>query len=106
MARGAAIACVSKAQRNGIPIDNAAVDEFNAYWDEVKDSVIQRFNKDLNLWDENSKFSNEKFRQLIERLDLSVEWPRTPKGKLKINNNTLELFADAFPEIKKTKKNI
>ena len=68
MARGAAIACVSKAQRNGIPIDTAAVDDFNAYWEEVKDSVIQRFNKDLNLWDENSKFSNEKFRQLIDKI--------------------------------------
>jgi hypothetical protein len=88
MARGAAIACVSKAQRNGIPIDTAAVNDFNTYWEEVKDSVIQRFNKDLNLWDENSKFSNEKFKQLIDRLDLSAEWPRTPKGKLKINNGS------------------
>ena len=104
MARGAAIACVSKAQRNGIPIDTAAVNDFNTYWEEVKDSVIQRFNKDLNLWDENSKFSNEKFKQLIDRLDLSAEWPRTPKGKLKINNGTLELFAEGFPEIKKLKR--
>ena len=35
---------------------------------------------------------------------LSSEWPRTPKGKLKINNGTLELFAEGFPEIKKLKR--
>ena len=105
-ARGQSIACVAKAQRNGIPIDNAAVDDFNTYWEDVKDSVIQRFNKDLNLWDENSKFSNLKFAELITKLDLNSEWPRTPKGKLKINTGTLELFADAFPEIKKLKRGI
>ena len=98
LARGQAMACVAKAQRNGIPMDNKAVAEFNAYWPDVKDSVIQRFNKELNLWDSNSKFSNEKFYNLVEKLNLLSDWPRTPKGKLKVNKHTLEQFK-SFPEI-------
>ena len=104
MARGQAMACFAKMQRNGIPVDNKAIAEFNAYWPDVKDSVVQRFNKELNLWDENSKFSNEKFNDLIRRLDLTSEWPRTPRGKLKTNSSTLELYEDAFPEIKSYKQ--
>jgi DNA polymerase I len=104
MARGQSMACVAKAQKNGIPMDTAAVQDFNTYWEDVKDSVIQRFNKDLNLWNENSKFSNVKFYTLVEKLDLLSEWPRTPRGKLKTNNSTFELFADVFPEIKKIKR--
>ena len=99
MARGQAMACFAKCYRNGIPVNNKAIAEFNAYWPEVKDHVIQRLNKKVNLYDENSKFSNEKFDDLITKLDLKNEWPRTPKGKLKTNKHTLEEYADAFPEI-------
>ena len=97
MARGQAVACVAKSQRNGIPLDTPAVDDFNTHWADVKNAVIQRFNEDLDLWDSNNKFSNKKFYNLINKLDLLPEWPLTPKGKLKINNDTLELFEDSFP---------
>ena len=99
LARGQIMACYAKVQRNGIPIDHEKVSLFNENWDDVKHSVIQRFNKELNLWDENSKFSNEKFNQLIKKLDLLGEWPRTPKGKLKINEDTLKLYYKIYPEI-------
>ena len=103
MARGQAIACVAKSQRNGIPLDTPAVDDFNTHWKDVKDAVIQRFNVDLDLWDSDNKFVNKKFYNLIDKLDLLPEWPLTPKGKLKINNDTLKDFAGTFPEIKKLK---
>ena len=73
MARGQAMACFAKCYRNGIPVNNKAIAEFNAYWPEVKDHVIQRLNKKVNLYDENSKFSNEKFDDLITKLDLKNE---------------------------------
>ena len=55
------MACVAKVQLNGIPLDLTAVNDFNYYWDKVKHAVIQRVNKKINLWDEKSKFSYEKF---------------------------------------------
>jgi len=99
MARGQAMACFAKMQKNGIPVNNKAIAEFNAFWPDVKHDVIQRLNKKVNLYDENSKFSNEKFYDLITKLDLIKEWPRTPKGKLKTNKSTLEEYQDAFSEI-------
>ena len=104
IARGQALVCVQKTQLNGIPVDNKLIEEFNEYWDAVKNSVIQRVNKKLNLWDEDSKFSNEKFEKLVKRIGLFDEWPRTPKGKLQIRSDTLELFADTFDEIKEVKR--
>ena len=99
LARGQIMACYAKVQQNGIPVDNEKIELFNDNWASVKHSVIQRFNKELNLWDENSKFSNEKFYALIKKLDLLSEWPRTPKGKLKINEDTLKLYYKIYPEI-------
>ena len=99
LARGQAMACFAKCQQNGIPVNNTAIAEFNAFWPDVKHHVIQRLNKKVNLYDENSKFSNVKFNDLVTKLELIREWPRTPKGKLKTNKSTLEIYSDAFPEI-------
>ena len=104
MARGQAMVCVAKCQNSGIPVDNVLVSDFNHYWQDVKGAVIQRFNKKLNLWDESGKFSNTKFHALIERLDLLTEYPRTPKGRLKTNTDTLALFADSYEELKLLKR--
>jgi len=104
MARGQAMACVAKAQFNGIPFDKKLITDFNEYWPHVKDAVIQRFNKKINLWDDASKFCHDKFETLIRQLDLFSEWPRTPKGKLKTNKETLELYDDDYKEIKLLKQ--
>ena len=103
MARGQAMACVQKMQDNGIPVDNNLATDFVNYWSEVKSRVIQRFNKKLNLFDENSKFVHKKFEELIRRIDLWEWWPRTPTGKLKTNSTTLEIF-EHYPEIKQFKR--
>jgi len=99
LARGQVMACYAKVQRTGIPIDQEKVELFNDNWSNVKHAVIQRFNKELNLWDVDSKFSNDKFYTLIKKLDLLGEWPRTPKGKLKINEDTLRIYYKTYPEI-------
>jgi len=101
--RGQSMACLQKIQDNGIPIDTPLINDFNTYWDKVKEAVIKRFNKKLNLWDESCKFSNDKFEVLIRSLNLFDEWPRTPTGKLKTNSETLELFKD-YPKIKLLKR--
>ena len=104
MARGQAMACYAKINKTGIPVDTALIQEFNDYWQLVKSAVIQRFNKDLGLWDENSKFSNKKFSDFIHKLGLQSDWPRTPHGKFKTDKNTYELFDDIYPEVKKLKR--
>tara|TARA_R110000824_G_scaffold357995_4_gene545543 strand:- start:2821 stop:4203 length:1383 start_codon:yes stop_codon:yes gene_type:complete len=104
LARGQSMACVAKVQQHGIGFDINLVEDFNNYWPHVKDAVIQRFNNKIGLWDSNSKFCYDKFEELIKRLDLLGEWPRTPKGKLKTNKETLEIYDDSYNEIKLLKQ--
>ncbi len=98
--RGAAMAAVTTTCKIGMPIDIHKISDFNNYWRIVKDEVIQDLNKSLGLWDENSKFSHDKFNKLIHKLGLETEWPLTPKGKRKTNADTFEIFDETYPEIK------
>jgi len=104
MARGQTMACYAKTTYSGVPMDIKKLNEFDTYWLLVRNSVIRKFNKELNLWDENCKFSNNKFYAFIKKLDLLSEWPTTPKGRLKTNVETFEMFDDSYPEIKKVKR--
>ena len=99
LARGQAVACVAKAQCNGMPVDNHKLVLFNTYWNDAKEGVIENFNKQLDLW-EDGKFSNKKFSNLIYKLNLQDEWPKTPQGKFKTKEEVLDLFKEDFKEIK------
>ena len=54
IARGQAMVCVQKTQLNGIPVDNQLIEEFNKYWPDVKNSVIQRVPNIPNIRDKPS----------------------------------------------------
>ena len=102
--RGQSMACVASVLKNGMPVDVKQMKTFNDYWPLVKDSVIQELNQSLGLWDEKSKFSHQKFEQLVRKLDLITEWPKTPKGKLKTNGDTFDIFKETYPDIKAVSK--
>ena len=104
MARGQSMACYAKVTNNGMSIDIPKLNDFNEYWLLVRNEVIKKLNKELDLWDDSCKFSHNKFYKLIKKLDLLGEWPTTPMGKLKTNKETFELFDDYYPEIKKLKR--
>ena len=104
LARGQSMVCYAKAQYNGIPFDTPKLNDFNTYWLLVRNAVIKKINAELNLWTDDCKFSHDKFYSLIKKLDLLGEWPLTPKGRLKTNTETFELFDDYYPEIKKLKR--
>ena len=104
MARGQTMACYAKVTKNGMSIDIPKLNDFNEYWLLVRNEVIKKLNKELDLWDDSCKFSHNKFYKLIKKLDLLGEWPTTPMGKLKTNKETFELFDDYYPEIKKLKR--
>jgi len=55
--RGYAIGCVSLVERNGIPVDVNLINKFNETWPNVKNNLIKRFNKDINVFNEDLTFS-------------------------------------------------
>jgi len=101
MFRGASISAIAKIEKNGFPIDNHKLEEFNNYWPLVKDKIIEKFNRDIDCFD-GTVFNNKKFEHLIiNKLGL-VHWPRLFKsGQLSTNKKILAEYAEKFPEIKK-----
>ena len=97
--RGYSQGCVAQVERNGIPIDVQMVNEFKDYWPKVKDRLIEKYNKEINLF-EGLKFNNNKFTDLVNKLGLSSEWPRLKSGKYATDIKTIARYVH-IPEIKK-----
>ena len=97
--RGYAMACVSQVERNGIPIDNKLVNEFNKYWPRVKDNLIREVNKEIGVFTDDLKFNMAKFEELIKKNRL-FNWPRLKSGKLTTAKSVLKKYLKV-PDIAK-----
>ena len=97
--RGYAMACVSQVERNGIPIDNKLVNEFNKYWPRVKDNLIREVNKEIGVFTDDLKFNNVKFEAMIKKNRL-FNWPRLKSGTLSTAKSVLKKYLKV-PDIKK-----
>ena len=60
MYRGSSISAIAKIEKNGFPIDNFKLNEFNEYWPKVKDKIILEYNKEIDVFD-GTTFSQKKF---------------------------------------------
>ena len=100
MFRGSSISAIAKIEKNGFPIDNFKLNEFNKYWTEVKDKIILEYNKEIDVFD-GTTFSQKKFENLIiNKLGLD-NWQRTHNsGQLSTNKNLLKKYSETYPEIK------
>ncbi len=53
------------------------VQEFNTYWPLVKDHLVKKYNKLINVFDENGTEKNKLFEDMIKRNGLFENWKRT-----------------------------
>ena len=90
MNRGYAIGCVSLAERNGIPVDVKLINKFNEAWPNVKDNLIRKINKDIDVFTDDLKFNFKKFNELIIRNGLGGRWPRMKSGNFTTNKSKLK----------------
>ena len=77
--RGASQLNIAQIERNGIPFDNKLKHEFDTYWPLVKDHLIRKYNKEINVFDEHGTEKNDLFEAMIKRNGLWSGWPRTFK---------------------------
>ena len=92
--RGASQLNIAQIERNGIPFDNKLTHEFNTYWPKVKDHLIKKYNKKINVFDEHGTEKNALFEAMIKRNGLWSSWPRTFKtGALVTNKKVIEKFS-------------
>ena len=99
MFRGYAMGCVAKVEKNGIPIDNTLQQEFDYYWPKVKDKLIEKYNKDLDVFD-GLRLNQIKFEKLIDKLGLKESWPKLRSGRYSADVKTIDKFIH-IPEIQK-----
>ena len=100
MFRGSSITAIAKIEKNGIPIDNYKLNQFNKYWPEVKDKIILKYNKEIDCFD-GTTFNHKKFENLIiNKLGLD-NWPRSFRsGQLTVAKETLKKYAEKHHELK------
>jgi|TARA_R100000700_G_C3170225_1_gene144854 DNA polymerase I-like protein with 3'-5' exonuclease and polymerase domains len=88
--RGYAIGCVSLVERNGIPVDVSLINRFNETWPKVKNILIEKFNKEINVFNEDLTFSHAKFDEMIKRNNLDRKWPRMKSGHFTTNKKYIK----------------
>lgn len=98
--RGYSQANFAQIERNGFTIDTDLVNEFNNYWPLVKNIVIERHNKELDVF-EGVTLRKSKFDKLVLRCGLGSRWPRLRSGNFTTNDDVVKRFEEDHPLIKK-----
>jgi len=98
--RGYSQANFAQIERNGFTVDTGLVNEFNNYWPLVKNTVIERHNKELDVF-EGITLRKSKFDKLVLRCGLGSRWPRLRSGNFTTNNDVVKRFEEDHPLIKK-----
>jgi len=94
MFRGASQLNVALVERNGIPFDNELVNEFNTNWDNAKLHLIKKYNRLINVFDEHGIEKNKLFQDMVKRIGLFGEWPRTYRtGELVKDKKVIAKFS-------------
>ena len=92
--RGYAIGCVSLVERNGIPVDTKLISMFNEAWPKVKDNLIRKINKDIDVFTDDLVFNHKKFDELIIRNKLTHRWQRMKSGHFTTNKKVIKNHLD------------
>jgi len=98
--RGYSQANFAQIERNGFTVDTGLVNEFNNYWPLVKNTVIERHNKELDVF-EGITLRKSKFDKLVLRCGLGSRWPRLRSGNFTTNDDVVKRFEEDHPLIKK-----
>ena len=92
--RGYAIGCVSLVERNGIPVDTKLISMFNEARPKVKDNLIRKINKDIDVFTDDLVFNHKKFDELIIRNKLTHRWQRMKSGHFTTNKKVIKNHLD------------
>ena len=92
--RGYAIGCVSLVERNGIPVDTKLISMLNEAWPKVKDNLIRKINKDIDVFTDDLVFNHKKFDELIIRNKLTHRWQRMKSGHFTTNKKVIKNHLD------------
>jgi hypothetical protein len=92
--RGRFVWSVSRIETAAIPVDVPTLRDLESKWDNLLLSLIAEVDRDYNIY-ENTTFKFDRFAGYLARQ--GIAWPKTPKGRLKTDDDTLRSMAVAYP---------
>jgi len=91
--RGRFMASVAGMERNGIPIDAELHRRLVAYWEPIKQDLINEVNQHFGVY-EGGTFKQARFAEYLRAN--GIPWPRLPSGALALDDTTFDEQARAL----------
>ncbi|HUF63541.1 MAG TPA: DNA polymerase [Verrucomicrobiales bacterium] len=85
---------VSGMQYVGVPIDFLTFERIRDNWNEIRHRLIVEVDLCYRVY-EDGKFKMNRFGELLNRL--GIPWPRTPTGRLKVDDETFKGQTTRYP---------
>jgi hypothetical protein len=94
--RGRYTAAVARMERTGVPIDTRLLGRLRRHWDDIKLTLVEKVDKDFGVF-EGTTFKRGLFAGYL--VDHGIEWPRTPTGRLELEEKTFRDMALRYPQL-------
>jgi hypothetical protein len=94
--RGRYAPAVARIERHGIPIDWPVLDRFGRDWHHVRSMLIASVDEAYGVY-EQGVFKHDRFARFLA--DRGIAWPRTPTGRLALDDDTFRRQALLWPVI-------
>jgi DNA polymerase I len=96
--RGRYMAAVARMERAGVPIDVDLLGRLREHWDAIKGDLVDAIDKDFGVY-EGTSFRAGLFAGYC--VDNGIDWPRTPAGHLRLDQETFRDMALRFPKLER-----
>ena len=95
---GKAQAVVARIERNGVPINNELYSDMEKYFPQIKEQEIEELQQAADIYVE-GKWNAVKFENLLNRIGVLKNWPRTKSGQAASDDRTLYRYSSKYPII-------
>jgi DNA polymerase I len=92
--RGRYVKAVAHMERTGVPIDTGSYNRLADSWDSLKERLVAAVDEDYGVY-EGTTFKSHRFDEFLSRR--GIPWPRSPKGLLKLDDDTFRDQARRWP---------
>lgn len=94
--RGRYMAAVARMEFTGTPIDTETLALFRGSWGDIKDRLIVEIDQEFRVFDGRT-FKQDLFASFLAQR--RIPWPRTPDGRLALDDDTFRQQARRYPEV-------
>jgi hypothetical protein len=99
--RGRYMAAVAKMEAAGIPVDAPLLTRLRASWEPIQERLIRELDGGFRVY-EGRSFRAERFERLLAHH--AIPWPRTAKGRLRLDDETFKTMGRSHRAIAPIRK--